>query len=188
MRKQQKLTLAVTHQKVDDKGCEESFTLLIYKENRMKEYDTDKENENTGEEAYLNLDMSILTDRNTGEEKTSGGNWYGIRIFDKIAEEQIQEHQNKEKEEIAFYKGKIFFSSSDQTDKELEYIRDHVFAAAAAAVKKPDPVKGQETVWGSVVMVSAAVFTVLLTGIWYGRYKKKMRGKRLADIDDSYEE
>lgn len=157
----------------------------------MKEYVIDTENQNTdeeNEETYLNLDLSILTDRNSSERKTSIADWNGIRIFDIATEERIREHQGREKEEVNRYKEVVFNSNLNPNEKELEYIKNNVFATIVIGGKNLNPKKKSEPAWISNVIIVSGFLIVLLVGIWYGRYKGKVRVRKLADIDNSYEE
>lgn len=138
------------------------------------------------DEAYLDLDPSVLSQRSG---KTSSiTDLYGLKVFDEAVEKQIEEYKLKNQQEIQFYHLNLFATSVKQEDEELEIIRQSVFAESAAFGKPVQAGSRESDLGENIVIAFLIMILILLTGISYGRFKKKGREKRLADINNSYDE
>jgi hypothetical protein len=140
------------------------------------------------EDAYLTLDLSVLAERNSSENKIALSDRYGIRIFAPETEERIREYQAEEKQKENYYLENVFLSSGNMGEQELETIRSSVFSVTVLPGKEAAPARKSGLSWQNVAAVFAACFLVLVVGTFYGRYKKKGREKKLADIDNRYDE
>lgn len=140
------------------------------------------------EETYLTLDLSVLAERNHSENKIALSDRYGIRIFAPETEERIQEYQAEEKQKENYYRKNIFLSSGNMGEQELKTIKSRVFSVTVLPGKETAPVSKHGLSWQSAAAVFAVCFLVLVVAIFYGRYKKKGREKKLADIDNRYDE
>lgn len=140
------------------------------------------------DDAALDLNLSVLAERNGTVKDTAIMDRYGIRVFAWSIEKEIQQYEANEQQKIVYYKKRVLSRDRNPEDKELETIRKQVFAVSAVPPKTIENHSNQGGVWQSAVLTAMIIVLILMVGIFYGRFKKKEREKKLADINDSYDE
>lgn len=133
----------------------------------------------------LRLDVSVLTDRAGGQTALMDKN--ELYIFEQSVEDQIAQYLTREQEKNDYYRSHVFEVDIVAGDPELEYIKRHVFMQASSVSERTNPeVKGKDSVslWLTVGIIAAGV---MITGFYWKR-KKKAREKRIADLDNRYDE
>jgi len=140
------------------------------------------------DDATLDLNLSVLAERNGTVRNTAVMDHYGIRVFNWNIEVQIRQYEANEQQKIAYYKRRVLSRDRNQEDKELETIRKQVFAVSSVPSKTIEDHSNQGGVWQNAILTTMIIMLMLMVGIFYGRLKKKEREKKLADIDNSYDE
>lgn len=140
------------------------------------------------DDSTLDLNLSVLAERNGTGKDTAIMDRYGIRVFDWNIEKQIQQYEANEQQKIAYYKRRVLSRDCNQEDKELETIRNQVFAVSSVPPKIIEDHSNQGGVWQNAALTAIIIVLMLMVGIFYGRFKKKEREKKLADINNSYDE
>jgi len=140
------------------------------------------------DDSTLDLNLSVLAERNGAAKDTAIMDHYGIRVFDWSIEEKIQQYEANEQQKIAYYKRRILSRDHNQEDKELETIRRQVFTVSSVPSKTIENYPNQGGVWKNTVIIAIIMVLMLMVGTFYGRFKKKEREKKLADINNSYDE
>lgn len=140
------------------------------------------------DDASLNLDPSLLLDRDSVATYEAIMDRYVIRIFDEKAEEQISRYQQEVRKRENFYKRMVFRVNNELADRELNVIRSELFALSYT----PSRIKqnNNETKSSFQNPGLIVVLCLLVTGIsiGYGRVKRKERERKLADFNNSYDE
>lgn len=138
------------------------------------------------DESALDLNLSVLTDR--GGSDTSVTDKSGIYIFDIETEARIKQYIQMEQDRLLYYKEEVFEGKAKWADAELETIKGQIFAMSSTSNRSfenrnPGLSEKGNTAWFIVL----PVFCIFIS-LSYGRIKKKEREKRIADIDNSYDE
>lgn len=140
------------------------------------------------EAANLNLDTSVLIDKNSRIRRVALMDLYGLRVLDQDIEKRIEEYQQKEQRKNDFYKTIVFQNEQDMVDKELDIIREHVFFATYTSAQSMVTREQSDNFRQYAGITVGMVLLILLIGLCYGKFKQSKREKRLADINDSYDE
>ena len=106
------------------------------------------------DDATLDINLSVLAERNGTVRDTAIMDHYGIRVFDWKIEEQIRQYEANEQQKIAYYKKRVLSRDRNQEDKELETIRKQVFAVSSVPSKMIEDYSNQRGVWQSAVLTT----------------------------------
>ena len=137
-------------------------------------------------EAYLNLDLTALTDR--GASSAAIMDKSGIRIFDIPVEQQINRHGQTERKKLSFYKTEAFSGGFPAEDGELEAIKQQVFLAVPEGVNRGRSVERMETAGGSRMMLMVILAVGIIISAAYAHKKKRERERKIADLNNRYDE
>lgn len=134
----------------------------------------------------LDLNPSVLTDRDGSA--TALMDKSGIHVFSNEAEAQIKQYIQLEQDKQLYLRKEVFRENVDQVDKELKLIEEQVFAMTAIpnninVDKIPDFKEKGNIVW----FIILSIFCIYIS-LSYGRFKKKEREKKIADLNNSYDE
>lgn len=140
------------------------------------------------EPANLDLDTSVLTEQGNALKHAALMDLYGVRILDQDIEKQINEYQQREQQKIAYYKAAVFLQGQGFVDKEFNYIRENVFSVPQTSARSMETKEYPDDFRQLTGFIVSLVLLILLTGICYGKLKQIKRGKKLADINNRYDE
>lgn len=136
-------------------------------------------------DSNLRLDVSVLTDRAGKTAALMDKN--GLYVFAESVEYQIEQYQMEEQEKAAYYKTHVFQADAPDEDRELEYIRSHVFMEVSTVSGRPNP-EGRKEAAVSPWLTAGIAAAGIMISVLYWRRKKKAREKRIADLDNRYDE
>lgn len=139
----------------------------------------------TATDSNLRLDVSVLTDRTGGRTALMDKN--GLYIFEESVEEQIAQYLIREQEKSAYYKSSVFSEDTTNEDRELNYIKSHVFMQISSVSDRTAP-EAKKDNGASLWLTAGIAVTGIVITVLYWRRMKKAREKRIADLDNRYDE
>lgn len=146
---------------------------------------TDGNTEVRATDSNLRLDVSVLTDR--AGDQTALMDKNELYIFEESVEARIGQYLIREQKMNDYYRAHVFAADTAPVDRELEYIKSHVFMQASSVSERMNPEKKESdgiSIWLTAAILAAGI---LISAIYWNR-KKKAREKRIADLDNRYDE
>lgn len=144
------------------------------------------QNQDGSEESSLDLNLSVLTDRDGFTvplmDKT------GIRVFDIEVEEQMEQYIQREQDKLNYYETQVFRRKKAQEKSDLDIIKEQVFAITSVSNNSPEKRDSGSHGKGSIVWLMIVSVICIYISLSYGRVKKKEREKKIADLDNCYDE
>lgn len=134
----------------------------------------------------IDLNVSVLTDRDGSAPALMDK--AGIHIFDAEGEARIQHYIQTEHNRLLFYKKEVFEGKTGRVDHELQTIKEQVFAITASSNHSFENRNAEMSEKSNIVWIMLLPIICIYISLSYRRFKKKEREKRIADIDNCYDE
>lgn len=140
-----------------------------------------------GNGSPLSLDPTVRIENNVN--KISIMDQYEIHVFNTETQEKLKNAEKDEQAKISIIKNTTFYTCDDIEKQELSLIRYTVFESGSLLTKDIEESKNIDMKNATYNYIYIGIGLLIgLIGTIYAKHKKKEREKRIADINNSYDE